>query len=204
MNLYDYSYISMPDITGEISVDLKNILTINNKAKTYTHLIAVAKTNGEIAEIYNLNKDKCIMGGLLHDISTVIKPNDMLEYAQKYNMEIDEAESKYSFLLHQRISKLLACDFFHITDNKILSAIECHTTLKNNPTKYDMALFIADKLSWDKEGKPPYYNAVKVALQASLEKASLVYIDYIIENNMVLYPHQWLLNARDYLKSILS
>ncbi len=63
------------------------------------------------------------------------------------NLYIDEAELKYPFILHQKISRLLANTFFNVEDERILSSIECHSTLKANPTSYDMALFVADKLS---------------------------------------------------------
>ena len=34
----------------------------------------------------------------------------------------------------------------------ILKAIESHTTLRSNPSKLDMIIFIADKLAWDQPG----------------------------------------------------
>jgi HD superfamily phosphohydrolase YqeK len=104
---------------------------------------------------------------------------------------IYKAEKRVPIILHQRLSKVIAEEDFHITDEKILSAIECHSTLKVNPSDYDMALFIADKLAWDQNGKAPFYDVVADALKQSLEKASLVYMNYIVENKMILYPHEW-------------
>jgi HD superfamily phosphohydrolase YqeK len=54
-----------------------------------------------------------------------------------------------------------------------------------------MALFVADKLAWDQDGLPPFYTVVSDALKQSLEAASLAYMDYIVENKMILYPHKW-------------
>lgn len=137
----------------------------------------------------------------MHDISAVIHPTDMLNYMIKNNLFVDESERKHPFLLHQRISKILAINFFNIDDETILSAIECHTTLKSNPSKYDMALFIADKLSWDKEGIPPFYDIVSENLTYSLEKACLSYINYAIDNNMILHPHSWIIASKKYLET---
>lgn len=123
----------------------------------------------------------------------------LLKYMIEHNLFIDAAEKKYPFLLHQRISRLLAKTFFKIDDETILSAIECHSTLKPNPSQYDMALFIADKLSWDQEGTPPFYDIVSKSLSISLEKACLTYINYIIDNNMILHPHSWLIAGKKYL-----
>ena len=54
-----------------------------------------------------------------------------------------------------------------------------------------MALFIADKLAWDQEGEAPFYSVVSDALKQSLEAASLVYMDYIVDHKMILHPHKW-------------
>lgn len=186
-----FSYINIPEWSGDLFHDSKELLCSNNKQKTFEHCAAVAKTNREIAEKYGLDKSICEISGFLHDISTIIKPEDMLAYAQLADWYIDEAEKKYPFLLHQRLSKQIAEQDFHIIDQRILSAMECHTTLKDNPSPYDMALFVADKLSWDQDGLPPFYEVVSGALDISLESASLAYMTYTLENNMVLYPHKW-------------
>lgn len=203
MNLDNYKYVNTIEITGDIVVDVTNFLLENNKQKTLEHIINVANTNSKIAEKYGLDKNICAICGYIHDISAVIKPNDMLAYMIENNLFIDESERKYPFILHQRISKLLAKNFFNIEDETILSAIECHTTLKTNPSQYDMALFISDKLSWDQEGIPPFYDVVIKDLSISLEKACLSYINYIIDNGMILYPHSWIIESKKYLEELL-
>ena len=73
-----------------------------------------------------------------------------------------------------------------------------------NPSAYDMALFIADKLAWDQEGEAPFYSLVNDALKQSLETASLAYMDYIIENKMILHPHKWFEAGVRYLRKTLA
>ncbi|MFR5265197.1 bis(5'-nucleosyl)-tetraphosphatase (symmetrical) YqeK [Clostridium sp.] len=204
MNINNYSYVNTTEITGDVVMDIKNFLLDNDKSKTLKHVIDVANTNSKIAEKYGLDKNLCILCGYLHDISAVIKPQDMLNYMVENNLFIDESERKYPFILHQRISRLIAKNFFNISDEVILSAIECHTTLKANPSQYDMALFIADKLSWDQEGTPPFYDIVIKNLSVSLEKACLSYINYIIDNSMILHPHSWIIESKEYLEKVLE
>ena len=204
MDINNYSYVNTTEITGDVVMDIKNFLLDNNKSKTLKHVIDVANTNSKIAEKYGLDKNLCILCGYLHDISAVIKPQDMLNYMVENNLFIDESERKYPFILHQRISRLIAKNFFNISDEVILSAIECHTTLKANPSEYDMALFIADKLSWDQEGTPPFYDIVIKNLSVSLEKACLSYINYIIDNSMILHPHSWIIESKEYLEKVLE
>ena len=186
-----FPYITIPALTGDIKADVENFLTANNKAKTFDHVKAAAEMNIKIAGQYGLDREICELCGYLHDISAVVAPPDMLAYATEKGWHIDDAENKHPFLLHQRISKLIAERDFGVTDERILSAIECHTTLKTTPSACDMALFIADKLAWDQEGEAPFYAVVNDALKQSLEAASLVYMDYIVDHKMILHPHKW-------------
>lgn len=78
------------------------------------------------------------------------------------------------------------------------------TTLRKEPSVYDMVLFIADKLSWDQNGRPPYFESVLHGLDISLEQACLNYMKYVVENGMVLYPHSWFLEGKSYLEGILK
>ena len=200
-----FSYISVPASTSNVKADVQSLLCLYSKTKrTFDHAKEVAEMNVKIAEQYNLDINVCELSGYLHDISAVIYPNDMLAYAKKNGWDIDEAEKKYPFLIHQRISRIIAQEDFNIKDERILSAIEHHSTLKSSPSVYDMALFIADKLAWDQEGEAPFYSVVNNALKESLEAASLAYMDYIVKSNMILYPHRWFIEGPRFLREKLD
>ncbi|MCM1119735.1 MAG: HD domain-containing protein [bacterium] len=200
MILDHFDYIKKEPLSGNLRTDIKTLLFINGKCNTYIHVSNVAERNALIAETYNLDYDKCVIAGLLHDISAIIKPADMLKYACENRLDICEAERKYPFLLHQRLSKICAAEYYNIFDEEILSAIECHTTLKKCPSRYEMALFLADKLAWDKGGTPPFYEEVNAALDISLEAACYKYMEYMVDNNMILYPHDNWTEAYEQLK----
>ncbi|MCL2774030.1 MAG: HD domain-containing protein [Oscillospiraceae bacterium] len=198
-----FKYIKIPDFSGDIKSDVQNLLYLNNKPKTFEHVKAVADKNREIAKQYGLDLNICEICGYLHDISAIIPYNDMMAYAVDNNWHIYEAEKKIPMLLHPRISKIIAEQDFDITDEQILSAVECHATLKANPSAYDMALFVADKLAWDQESEPPFYNIVSDSLKKSLESASLAYMDYIVDNKMILYPHAWFAEGAKFLRNMI-
>ena len=102
--------------------------------------------------------------------------------------------------MHQRISKEIAYDYFHIKDEDILSAIECHTTLKKEMNDYDKIIFLTDKLAWDQGGIPPYYQQLKEAINISLDKGCYWFISYQFETHQLLMPHTWLLEDYEKLK----
>ena len=174
---------------------IRNRYLSNHKENTLKHVEEVADTAVWLAEVYHLDSVKVKLAALLHDISAIMTPQDMYELAKMRGLEIDAAEEKYHFLLHQRISRIIAQEDYGINDSDILDAIECHTTLKKNASMYDKIIFIADKISWDQKGVPPYYDILKDKVVESLDEACYFYINYQFENNLLLMPHQWIIEA---------
>ena len=195
LDLSSWPYIQQTSLTSSLLIDTTELLLTNKKRSISEHCISVAKTSKDLAKRFNLDTTIAYTSALLHDISSVIRPQDMLNYALQNAWEIDDAEKKHPFLLHQRLSSEIARDVFNISDRIILSSIGCHSTLKRNPTDYDMLLFLADKLSWDQPGTPPFYDFIMSALSQSLTCASLTYIEYAFQNGMILTPHKWLIEA---------
>ncbi len=197
-----FEYIQCAPLTGNPEADALALLETNGKRPTAEHVRNVARQNEQIAELYALDTAKCRLSGILHDVSAVIRPQDMLIYARENGWSLCEAEIRYPFLLHQRLSARLARTRFAVADPDVLSAVACHTTLKPGAGPYDMALFIADKLAWDQEGEPPFSGAVKNALSHSLERACREYMSYMIDNGKVLCPHEDWKAAFAWLKSL--
>lgn len=180
---------------------IKNKYLSNHKENTLRHVEEVADTAVWLAKVYNLDIAKVELAALLHDISAVMSPQEMYQLAIARGLEIDAAEEKYHFLLHQRISKMIAQEEFDIRDSDILDAIECHTTLKKNASMYDKVIFIADKISWDQKGVPPYYDLLKNKAVASLDEACYFYVKYQFDNNLLFMPHQWIIEAYEDLRN---
>jgi putative HD superfamily hydrolase of NAD metabolism len=181
-----------------------SLLRIHGKHKIIEHSIKVAEMNVKIAEKFGLDKKKCEIAAYCHDVGGIISPENMLTHVKSLNQYVDPAEEKYPFLLHQRISATIMGSVFNIRDPEILSPINYHTTLKSNPSQYEMALFVADKLAWDQDGTPPFYDEVNNALEISLYHASYAYIKYVTDNNMILYPHKWFTEAKEWLEGKIN
>jgi predicted HD superfamily hydrolase involved in NAD metabolism len=185
--------------TGDIFLDIKNFLENNRKNKTFEHSVNVAKKGMELASIYNGNQDKIKIAAYLHDISAVIPDDLKIEYSNIYNIDIIDVEKQVPMIIHQKISRNIAEETFSIKDKEILNAIECHTTLKSNPSKLDMILFISDKIKWDQQDIPPYINLIENGLKKSLDYSIKIYIKYLIDNKHQLKViHPLLIEAYEY------
>ena len=179
---------------------IRNRYIAGGKESTLAHVEAVADTAVWLGSIHGLDTEKLRLAAMLHDVSAVLSSEEMYRIATERGMAIDASEEKYHFLLHQRISKIMAREEFGVTDEEVLSAIECHTTLKRGAGAYDKAVFLADKISWDRGGVPPYYEDLKALAEKSLDAACLYYIDYQFENGLLLMPHGWLSEAYEELE----
>ena len=167
----------------------------HHREKTLRHVEEVAATSVRLAGIHGLETAKVTLAAMLHDISVIMTPQEMYETAVRRKLPLDPAEEKYHFLLHQRMSRIIAQERFGVEDEEILSAVECHTTLKKNAGTYDQVLFISDKISWDQEGHPPYYDVLKRMAAESLDEACRFYILYQLDHGLLLMPHRWILEA---------
>jgi predicted HD superfamily hydrolase involved in NAD metabolism len=175
-------------------------LTSFGHLATARHCAAVAKKAMELAEQYQCDPNKAEKAGYLHDISAVIPDDQKIDFAHSQLVEVLPEESQFPMIIHQKLSVVLAEKVFNIKDQEILSAIGCHTTLKPNASMIDKVVFLADKIAWDQEGKPPYGQKVIEKLEVSIESAIFVYMNFLWEKrNQLRVLHPWLIEARDEL-----
>ena len=152
-----------------------------------------------MANHFHVDSQKAQTAALLHDVSAIYPVEDRISVAQDMNISLYQEELKFPLIIHQRISAVMAKSIFNINDDEICSAIGCHTTLKRNYSKLDILLFVADKISWDQSGEPPYLNDLIKNLNISLEQAAYFYINYLL-NHDIKAVHPWLIEAYQQLK----
>lgn len=183
------------DIGKGLEGQVLNYLQENGQEATFSHLLAVAEENAKWAQIFGLDEAAAYEAGLLHDISVVIPDEERLAFHEDRHLEILKAERHLPMLLHQQQSAILAQEVFQLTDPAILSAISCHTTLKDFATDFDCCLFLADKIKWDRGTTPPYLAELTALMeQKDLKKASWLYLDWLF-NNDIQVIHPWALAA---------
>lgn len=176
------------------------LLLAHGKEAIWAHSQVVAEEIQAIACQYGLDEDACRTAALCHDIGGILSAAEMLRQAGERGIQLDPAEARYPFLLHQQFSAIICREQLGITEKAILSAVGGHTTLRAGATPLDMALFLADKLAWDQPGQPPFETATRQALAVSLPHACRVYMDYVVEHGMILMPHGWFIQAHTWLE----
>ena len=189
-NIIEYK---IPFSSKNIEIQVREFLNYYGKDKTVFHSYEVANKAKELAEKFNVPKDKAYLAGLLHDISVVIPDDERIEIQKSLGEEVLKEEEKLPMILHQKQSVCIAKELFNIKDREILSAIECHTTLKKNASSLDKVVFIADKIKWDRDHSAPYLKQLNKALDISLDQGCKTYIEWALTDIFVLHP--WLKDA---------
>lgn len=175
------------------------ILSHYGKDETVQHVKAVASKAKELALRFDGDAEASMIASMLHDVSVVIPNEERVAVAESHGIALFSEERAFPMIIHQKLSEVISRKVFGIQDNEINSAIGCHTTLKENPSKTDMAVFLADKISWDQAGEPPYLDTVLKGLEVSLEQGTFNFVNYLIENKGDLkVVHPWLADAHNW------
>ena len=181
------------DLTGSLRQDVAVFLNHHQCHNTAAHSFQVAEQAVKLAQRFNADTARAAVSAWVHDISAVIRNDQRLTAAEELGLEVLPEESQVPLLLHQKLSSVIAEQIFNITDQEVLSAIRCHTTLKANPAQLDTLLFVADKLAWDQRGTPPFLEEMQAGLEESLELAAFRYQDYLLHSGKISIPHPWML-----------
>jgi predicted HD superfamily hydrolase involved in NAD metabolism len=196
------AFITDIPFTGDLQRNSQALLFHHGRTATAEHSLRVAAKAKLLTLRWNADPAKAEIAGWLHDISAIVPSNRQLGLAESLEIDILPEERTYPLLLHQKLSAVIASEVFSVTDPHILSAIECHTTLKAKASALDKIVFVADKLQWDRPGDPPYLEALQSALEHSLDAAALCYLDYLWQQRATLPAlHPWMVEAYQELSS---
>jgi predicted HD superfamily hydrolase involved in NAD metabolism len=189
-----------PQLTGDLQVDVARLLIDHRCGATVGHSRRVAATAVRLAQRFHVSGPAAEIAGWLHDISAVIPVVERVDCARRWGVDILPEEAGVPMIMHQKLSAWLAEHSFGVTDPEVLSAIRCHTTLRGRAGMLDKVVFVADKISWDQEGTPPYLAALLQAMAAetvaSLDAGICVYLDFLWQQRERLaVVHPWFVAA---------
>lgn len=190
------------NFTDDLIADSLNLMSYCFDKEKPEHCRRVASHSEELAKQFNYDSKKAVTAAYLHDLSDVIPFEKMVDLCPKFNIDVLPEERDFPMLLHQKFSRIIAIELFNIEDTEILNAIECHTTLKENPETLDLILFIADKLSWSTAYNRQFIDSMYSGLKLSLHNAAFAYIEYLYNNRETLKVlHPWAEQAYNYLNN---
>lgn len=182
--------------TEKIIEQLKKML----KPKRLKHSINVANCAVKMSKIYGYDEDKAYLAGLVHDCAKYFTKDQVKEYVDKYDIELDPLEVDSIALSHSVIGSYVIQDVFNIQDLDIINAVRYHTTGRENMAILEKIIFMADMIE---EGRdfPGVDYLRELSFSGELDKALITSfnntIKFVIENDQLIHTRS--VRARNYL-----
>lgn len=163
-----------------------------NRQDTFKHTQDVIEELNVMHKIHDFDYEKAYKACLLHDIGRVVEKNDLVQVCHENGHTFTQGEKDLPNILHQIASKIIAEKVFKVSDSDVLKAIECHTTLKANPSLLEEVVFLSDKLSWKEQEHQEQVNILKSKMKISIEAPISHYLNKMHSNRheMKCY-HDW-------------
>jgi len=172
-------------------VDIKEIetdLSYKLSKKRFIHTLGVVNSAMYLAKKYGANIEDAHLAALLHDCAKEIPLLEMRDLVADLPCDQDMLHS--GALLHGLAGMVLANTQYGVTNPDILEAIRVHTTGKENMSKLDKIIFLADYIEPNR--KFPGVNDIRLAAEQSLDVGVLCGFDmtirHLIDSGDSIYP----------------
>ncbi len=190
-------------VGSDLKKRVKSYFDHFNNMETYNHTIDVLREVESLSQVYDFDVHKCKTAALLHDVGNVVEASDMVEFCEKYGLEVLEGEKKIPMILHQKASRIIAERVFGVSCLETLNAISYHSTSRPNATLTEMVLLVCDKLSWRDEGYQDFVEQMRRAVSVSIKDGVLCYLNDLYNKRDTLeYYHPYAYEALEYFNSI--
>lgn len=171
---------------------IKKILSNRLEHNRYCHVLSVADICIDLAEKYDVNKNKAYFAGLLHDYAKELSEDTLVKMAKKRDLITHSIELNSPGLLHGPVGAALVSEEFHISDKNILAAIENHTLGRPEMSALEMVVYIADIIEPGR--KFPYADKLRTEIEkrVSLEECTLAVLKetviYNLNRDKLIHP----------------
>lgn len=178
---------------------MKEYLQDNLVKGRYLHTLGVVETAIKLAKLHGVDLKKAEIAALSHDIAKNVPKEDLLSIINENNIDLSIYEENTKELWHSIAGPVLAKKHFYIEDEEILSAIRWHTTGKENMSKLDKIIYLADMVEPSRNF--PGVEELRKDCEEDLDKAMLNAlthtIKYLLDKGCLVDINT--VNARNYL-----
>ena len=129
---------------------IKNDLERMLSEYRYNHSLNVAKVAEELAGIYNVDKEKAYLTGLVHDIAKEFTDEENKYYIKKYKLSSKLLKKEFKKILHAYVGASYLKDVYNLDDD-ICKAVYVHTVASPDMDLLAKILFVADKIEPNKD-----------------------------------------------------
>lgn len=158
--------------------------------KRFLHTMNVKKLAVRMAQHYGVDTEKAALAAILHDSAKELPRTELLQIMQDNAIIKKGTQNRPEPVWHGICAAILAKTQWNVQDEEILSAIACHTTGKENMSKLDKILFLADMTSAERDY--PGVEELRSLEMRNLDKAMIqalkMTISFVEQKNAIADP----------------
>ena len=158
--------------------------------KRFQHTMNVKKWAERMAQHYGVDTEKAALAAVLHDSAKELPRTELLQIMQDNAIIKKGTQNRPEPVWHGICAAILAKTQWNVQDEEILSAIACHTTGKENMSKLDKILFLADMTSAERDY--PGVEELRSLEMQNLDKAMIqalkMTISFVEQKNAIADP----------------
>lgn len=158
--------------------------------KRFQHTMNVKNLAVRMAQHYGVNTEKAALAAILHDSAKELPRTELLQIMQDNAIIKKGTQNRPEPVWHGICAAILAKTQWNVQDEEILSAIACHTTGKENMSKLDKILFLADMTSAERDY--PGVEELRRLEMRNLDKAMIqalkMTISFVEQKNAIADP----------------
>ncbi len=158
--------------------------------KRFQHTMNVKKLAVRMAQHYGVDTEKAALAAVLHDSAKELPRTELLQIMQDNAIIEKGTQNRPEPVWHGICAAILAKTQWNVQDEEILSAIACHTTGKENMSKLDKILFLADMTSAERDY--PGVEELRSLEMQNLDKAMIqalkMTISFVEQKNAIADP----------------
>lgn len=154
-------------------------------AKRFQHTVNVKNLAVKMAQHYGADPQKAALAAILHDSAKELPRTELLQIMLDNAIIAKGAEKRPEPVWHGVCAAILAKTRWNIQDEEILSAIACHTTGRENMSRLDKILFLADMTSAERDypGVEELRSLEMQDLDKAMIRALTMTIDFVKQKN---------------------
>lgn len=158
--------------------------------KRFQHTMNVKNLAVRMAQHYGVDTEKAALAAILHDSAKELPRTELLQIMQDNAIIKKGTQNRPEPVWHGICAAILAKTQWNVQDEEILSAIACHTTGKENMSKLDKILFLADMTSAERDY--PGVEELRSLEMWNLDKAMIqalkMTISFVEQKNAIADP----------------
>lgn len=171
--------------------DVLAIAREHYSTESLAHAERVADVAAELAEHFGIDVPTARLAGLLHDWARDLSTQELLEAAERFDIEVAPLDRQVPYLLHATVGAALLAVTFAGLPKEVTDAVRAHTYGTGHMSPLEKVVYVADMIepARDFDAAPELRRAAaEVSLDELFRRAYARSVEHLIATKRHIHP----------------